>query len=363
MHLKNHGLDKLCNINRMQVADQGIIFDIQNIGIPVEIEHVIGAPADGDYDWVGMLSGMSTKDYRELDRLQKGIARIKYIKDKSKVLKRPNYIFRNERENMVAIVDIEAGTELGPKINAIHQYLPNDAWILVGVRPDGTKVRETISQLEIHGFGGWFLTRSHPLKLDLQGSRIWGARENAVRLIEDEGLLLRDNDQMCEVIVNLDPDTVRELHKYVVSPGKRRDGYEVQRETAGQLEARSCGERRYTLYLKKDSIIKGEVDQVPIAGGVFNFHSHPVSAYIRHHLLLGGPSTQDYVGFLAAVHEYNTIMHMVLAREGIYFIALYPTFIRCIDKINDNFCRRNVERVPAVFPENSEIDRHVASGD
>jgi hypothetical protein len=74
----------------------------------------------------------------------------------------------------------------------------------------------------------------------------------------------------------------------------------------------------FIISIDKTSIESGIKEEVKISPSRFNFHSHPVQAYINHKTSNGWPSVHDFVGFL---NLKNTIFHCVSTIEGLYIIS------------------------------------------
>ena len=79
----------------------------------------------------------------------------------------------------------------------------------------------------------------------------------------------------------------------------------------------------YTIEINHDDMIKGDEVGVDIVPGLYNFHTHPRNAYEIYDVKLGWPSGQDYIGFLLAFVEDDTIFHTVATLEGIYIISIH----------------------------------------
>ena len=128
----------------------------------------------------------------------------------------------------------------------------------------------------------------------------------------------------CTISAKLDEDTVKYL-KNLCFDGmtKNRDGTTSQKEMAGNMYIKHVDRRlNHTVEVNKKSVITGKEFDIDIVEGLYNFHSHPKNAYKEYNVKLGWPSAQDYVGFLLAIREDNTVFHMVITLEGIYILSL-----------------------------------------
>ena len=252
--------------------------------------------------------------------------------------------------NTVVVLDVTP--RCSDVITAIHKHFPTDATLMMasGVQSrdmNAAKALQNIGfDLKLHG--------NHPLGLNLSGTRLWGTRQNNLRQLSNSRVWLAETDDYCQAIVSLTEDTVKQLWKLVSKPiemdieGKDGDVVEESMaiEMAGQLDARRVDEGHYELTLNQESLTPGDHTEVTVAEGVYNFHTHPTGIYKLYGLTIGIPSNQDYVGFLAAVHEYNTVMHLVLSREGIYYLSLSPEFVPYIGVMDDDFADRILDEFP-----------------
>ena len=71
---------------------------------------------------------------------------------------------------------------------------------------------------------------------------------------------------------------------------------------------------------------KGQEQSTEIMHSSYNFHLHPKEAYVDHKVLLGWPSSQDYLTFLSSTFAYDVIFHVVVSLEGLYIICLNDYF-------------------------------------
>lgn len=94
-----------------------------------------------------------------------------------------------------------------------------------------------------------------------------------------------------------------------------------QHEVAGNMSAKLVGDTHVMEY-NEDTVKRGKETGVDIIDGAFNYHSHPEQAYEKYKVKYAWPSKQDYIGFLYAIIEDDTIFHVVVTREGIYLLSL-----------------------------------------
>jgi hypothetical protein len=116
-------------------------------------------------------------------------------------------------------------------------------------------------------------------------------------------------------------------------PTKNKDSSMTQKEHAGAMYVSGKNQDLNVLDINQNKWIEGKEQGVPIVEALYNFHSHPEEAYITNKVDKAWPSAQDYIGFLLAVLEDNTILHIVVAIEGIYIISLSKYYAGNKDKL------------------------------
>jgi hypothetical protein len=128
----------------------------------------------------------------------------------------------------------------------------------------------------------------------------------------------------CQTKFKLTSDSIKymkQLHK--LGSTMNSDGSITQKEMAGNLRMSGTDTNGVQILdIDHSSLITGHEEGVKIAPGLYNFHSHPRTAYDTHNVKVGWPSAQDYVGFLIAYIEDDTILHFVTSIEGLYVISM-----------------------------------------
>lgn len=120
---------------------------------------------------------------------------------------------------------------------------------------------------------------------------------------------------------------------------KNKDGSFSQKEVAGVLTVKDIKPNSVNLLkFKEDSLIPGEEQGVEIAVGLYNFHTHPDDAYIANDVELAWPSEQDYIGFMLAVFDDDTICHFVISKEGFYVITLGEYWAENRNDLDKDIC-------------------------
>ena len=124
----------------------------------------------------------------------------------------------------------------------------------------------------------------------------------------------------CVIKCRLSAKTIKELRKLCEEPEENG----TQKEKASNMSAIKMSTGNiYKIEINHDSMIKGDEIGVDIVPGLYNFHSHPRNAYKIYDVKLGWPSGQDYIGFLLAFVEDDTIFHIVASLEGVYIISIH----------------------------------------
>ena len=309
----------------------------------------------------------------------KGVARISNNRLQSSLQNEEIKIVYDDNTKTVVVLDMTP--HFPDVISESHKYFPSDATLMI---PCGLRAEDmdSVNVMQSLGFD-LSISSAHPLGLKFDGARLWGTRQNNLR--QDTGCKewLTETDYYCEARVRLTEDTVKKLWKLVSEPievdGKEEgdvvsepievDGKEegdvvsesMPVEVAGRLDANESSEGHYDLTLNEGSVKPGDHTEVAVAEGVYNFHTHPTGIYKLYGLSIGIPSNQDYVGYLAAVHEYNTAMHLVLAKEGIYYISLAPGFIPFIGVMDDDFADRILEEFPGCLKQDGYTGKQIHS--
>lgn len=176
-------------------------------------------------------------------------------------------------------------------------------------------------------------------KVDMKSSAFSGVKTSAINpnmvynIVEDWSNIKESN---CETVYCISEDSIRELRKlcFIKPTPNNKDSGMTQKEHAGALYVSGKNGDVNVLDINPDKWIEGEEQGVPIVEALYNFHSHPKEAYITNKVNKAWPSAQDYIGFLLAVLEDNTILHIVVAIEGIYIISLSKYYAGNKDKLS-----------------------------
>ena len=175
-------------------------------------------------------------------------------------------------------------------------------------------------------------------KVDIKSSAFSGVKTSAINpkivynIVEDWSNTKESN---CKTIYCISKKSITQLRKLCfIKPTPNKDSSMTQKEQAGAMYVSGTRNNINVLEINQDKMIEGEEQGVPIVEALYNFHSHPKEAYITNKVNKAWPSAQDYIGFLLAVLEDNTILHIVVSIEGIYIISLSKYYAGNKDKLS-----------------------------
>lgn len=129
----------------------------------------------------------------------------------------------------------------------------------------------------------------------------------------------------CSLSLTFDPKTVTFLKSLCFSgKSKNKDGSVTQKEMAGSLYLDQVDHK---IKVNRKSITLGEEHGIELENATYNFHSHPLEAYDHFNTRLAWPSCHDYKGFLDSYLDTGTILHVVVAIEGVYVVSIKKEFV------------------------------------
>jgi hypothetical protein len=94
-----------------------------------------------------------------------------------------------------------------------------------------------------------------------------------------------------------------------------------------------------------------QVDNPPAP---INFHTHPDICYVTYGCYLGWPSSDD-MAYMLTNYDQGLRLHMLISREGVYFISLSPNFVQAWSSVSDEFKKALSEAVRYFF---RQIEQH-----
>ena len=132
------------------------------------------------------------------------------------------------------------------------------------------------------------------------------------------------NSKHCEIILKIDEASLDKL-KTIITENKNET-----KEIFGCFKIltnkKTKGNIVHTIGIIEDSLKSGSTDDVSANPTIYNFHTHPISAYELYNVNYGPPSVQDYKSIYLMCKDYNCIVHFVASIEGIYIVYLSPDF-------------------------------------
>jgi hypothetical protein len=130
-------------------------------------------------------------------------------------------------------------------------------------------------------------------------------------------------------------------------------------EISGKLKITKTVDQRKDIVFEValDNFKKGDKVEADVVESRYNFHTHPVSAYLQYNCDLGWPSKDDYVIFITSSldNKKPTIFHMIFTKEGVYVLSIPKESIDSLQKIKN---KGNLEDIfEKYIQENLEIDK------
>lgn len=137
---------------------------------------------------------------------------------------------------------------------------------------------------------------------------------------EYEFLSTQLHKEHCEIILKLKESALEKM-KHIISDNK-----DETKEIFGSFKIvdnrKERGNIIHTLDIIESSLKSGSTDDVSASPTVYNFHTHPVSAYKMYKVKYGPPSVQDYTSIYTLCKTYHCVVHFVASIEGIYIVYL-----------------------------------------
>ena len=328
----------------------GILVDYERIIQPYEnsqlatrLKPKIKMPGEKIYS-LGVVLKLNSSVLKKLNNLPKGDQRVKYLHSEEFVVGITSVVFLNY-DKYRKVCDIIGANEnnLNLVLDLALSSLPNNVTLWIGVLIENENFEVMVNTCIKNGFSMPFISNFSPLGYKMNGYGLCMWRKNSIVDIDATNEVkyvmtefMSDKTKHCNMTARLDRKTLAYFRK-LSRMGATWNGDDkiTQKEVAGRLVTSDI-EKNLTHILKVDesSIVTGEEEGVEISGGIYNFHSHPAEAYENHGVKLGWPSGQDYVGFLGSVITYGTIVHFVVAMEGIYSLALSEYWINHLNEID-----------------------------
>ena len=286
---------------------------------------------------VGLILVINQKQYDILNKLPKGDIRVQYINsiDFVNSISDYAYIIYDKKKKVCEIIGAKSVMILKVlKITLLN--IPNDVTLCVGIDLDNIGSSKLIQEYTDSGFNEPYISNTSPMGVNYFKNGLCLVRENNVVNIKADNevkYVLKQNVEkkdVCTLKVQLSDWSVNYLQNLsMMGSTINRNGIITQKEVAGTFVIKKVTDDLvHYLDVDKKSIIHGKEEEVKVAKGLYNFHSHPVEAYERNNVKFAWPSVQDYLGFLSSSVEYDTILHIVASIEGFYIISLHSDWVR-----------------------------------
>ena len=192
-------------------------------------------------------------------------------------------------------------------------------------------------KLAAHMFHNPVVSKDSPLGANLGREFLCMVRHGNRTIITDESQAEVDNvlhqhnlrNMHCSMVARLTENTISYLKEL---PKNSRN------EIAGALRVGSSSKNRsaiiYDIVVDKSSVVEGEKEGVEVVNRGYNFHTHPVDAYVRNGYKYAWPSVHDYTGFLKAVKMSESLFHVVVGVEGVYIISVAQSSLNSITSVS-----------------------------
>ena len=319
---------------------------IKNNNLTLLEEKISPIPIIGTYLSLSVIIILPSKHLDYLESHKKEDDRLKYLNTPEFISDIKTYVFILY-DKIKKLCEIRGNVQqyLPEIMSAILINIPNDVLLWIGIDIKTTNLQETIDSYITEGYNSPFVCKVSPFGYNFQNHGLCMLKENNIIPSQSNisndikyvltQFLLREHEG-CEVKLQLNSDTIKYLRNLTnIGSTVNKDGNISQKEVAGVLEVNEITpELIHILEIKYESIIYGEEEGVEIAKGLYNFHSHPITAYKKHNVKLAWPSAQDYVGFILAVFEDYTICHFVVGVEGLYIVSMTTHWLNNIAKLD-----------------------------
>ena len=306
------------------------------------------------YD-LGLILIIPAKKLDVLDSLEKGDDKILYLNNKSFVDSIQDYNFVIFRDKICEIIYSRARF-IPLYIESIENGFPNLDKILISIPVTNTT---TINKYSAIGFGNPYIcTKNLWKKKEYKTTTICLMKEKNKKYDSNSEikyvLSQVNNSKFCILNAKLSDKTIKELK--LLCERKENNGSK-QKEIAGNMVAvKKSEDNVHIIDINYSSMIKGKETGVDIVPGLYNFHSHPRDAYELYNVKLGWPSAQDYIGYLLAIIEDDTIFHIVSSLEGVYIISLNKEWVTKKHKLNNKIGKFIVKNYNLCYQKGNTID-------
>ena len=305
--------------------------------------------------------------YNLLEKLPYGKGRIEYLDTQNFVdaILSYMYIIYAKKRKLCQITELkmfEGGNVFRKYFDEILRcltyYIPNDVCLFLDFSPDEVDLLNKMRPYIDLGF-------KNPYAKDVSHCSIF-SNKRCEKGCSQRIFIFKNNDMMDDSPLEIDRENIkiflgqyRNGKKYCSFKGifsskamrylremsqmgstVNKNNSVSQKEIAGLFKVLSIDKEVHVLDVDRKTVVQGEEEGVEMHSGLYSFHSHPREAYQRYGAVFGYPSGQDFMGFLVAVLNSNTVFHAVITVEGIYVLSLSEFFI-------ENMCSvcKNMDKV------------------
>jgi len=282
---------------------------------------------------LGLTLLVPKEELMALQSIDKGHARVRYLNTQSFVSSVSGYAYVSYDPDK-KVCEILRRSRMSIRQISLETMgiFPSNSLVWAGVPTEDSEFANRCQELVFSGFGNPHMSGRSPSGTLFQNYALCMVKHNdnharratTVEEVRYTVLEWKRKFDSCQMQACLTLDAVRYLRDLQnVGMSLNADGTITQKELAGNLKCESVDKDLvHHLGVDYSSIITGDEMGVPIAPGLYNFHSHPRAAYETAQVQFGWPSGQDYIGFLIAYLEDDTILHIVATIEGIYILSM-----------------------------------------
>lgn len=265
---------------------------------------------------------LEEKDFQELESKAQGEERVSFFNSKpflDKIIYKMCTEFDAEKK-VISLGDCEP-RHIKQFLDAVHRTFEENVTIVAGGKDVNPKLFEM-------GFSNPNICdKGNKICLNRKNTFINKPKPNLVRL-DLEYLMKHKGKPHCNIKLEIDKES-RLFLKHLTGAGvTQEDTGRSQKEIFGVFKISDGKKGRnknivYTLSVDRNSLVAGKEEEIEAFASLYNFHTHPKEAYLRHKVKNGIPSIADY----CAVYQLSlqgTIIHFVATLEGIYAISVNP---------------------------------------
>lgn len=312
-----------------------LLIDYNNIIKPNNFNNLfryIKSPYSYNFDHkyhIGLILFLKNNNIRNvLNGLEKGIKRIKYIDTINFLENITNYCyFLYDKERKIIQILYTSDNNIYDKIFECLLYnMPNDViiWLNIVITSKEKDIKKYINI----GFNNAYIYNKSPFDIKYKNLQIclYRLNDKNTKYISYEELMdiINSYNKPCNIYVKFSKKSINYMKKlsYIGNTWNNDKNNISQKEIAGSFSINIKRPNYYILKINKKSINHGDEEGVDIVESRYNFHTHPLTAYIKYNVELGYPSVHDYIGFMKSSVIYKTILHIVITLEGIYILSI-----------------------------------------